>query len=71
MMPYYAYVLRLWPETHDETTVWRFALLEPHTGQRLGFDTPDALISHLMSKTQDEPPEESRSNGSASADRTG
>jgi hypothetical protein len=53
MMPYYAYVLRLWPETQDDSTVWRFALLEPHTGQRLGFETPDALINHLINKTQE------------------
>lgn len=50
--PYQAYVLRLWSEEQDGQTVWRFALLEPQSGQRLGFGTLNALFDHLSNLTQ-------------------
>ena len=52
--PYHAYMLRFWPEQQPSESVWRFTLLDPHSGQRQGFQSLDALFSHLASLTGDE-----------------
>lgn len=48
---YHAYMLRFWPEQTPKETIWRFALLDPHSGQRKGFHSLDALFNHLVSLT--------------------
>lgn len=52
MMPHYAYVLRLWSENRpDGQAVWRIALLDPRSGNRLGFGSPADLVAHLEALT--------------------
>ncbi len=53
VLPYHAYVLRLWPEQQNGDTKWRFTLLEPKSGARLGFSTLDALVEHLRTVTEE------------------
>ena len=48
---YYAYMLRFWPEETPGENAWRFTLLDPHSGQRQGFQSLDALFSHLAALT--------------------
>ncbi|MCB8946288.1 MAG: hypothetical protein H6658_21295 [Ardenticatenaceae bacterium] len=48
---YYAYMLRFWPEQTPGETTWRFTLLDPHSGQKQGFQSLDALFNHLASLT--------------------
>lgn len=62
---YHSYLLRFWCE-HQETgqIVWRYTLLDPHSGQRFGFLSLDSLIAYLVALTneppgQDKPPETS------------
>lgn len=43
---YRSYVLTCWAERgHDQT--WRFSLTDPHTGQRCGFASLEALLAAL------------------------
>jgi len=43
---YRSYVLTCWAEQgHDQT--WRFSLTDPHTGQRCGFASLEALVAAL------------------------
>ena len=48
---YHAYMLRFWPEQTPNETIWRFTLLDPHSGQRKGFHSLDALFGYLTSLT--------------------
>ena len=53
--PYYTYVLRFWPEQPGGgETVWRFTLLDPQTGKRLGFASLEAFVAHLSQLMQNE-----------------
>jgi hypothetical protein len=46
--PYHAYVLRMWSEDTEEGRLqWRYTLLEPQSGRRLGFETPADLADYL------------------------
>jgi hypothetical protein len=50
---YRAYLLRCWQERSqdpDQTTVWRFSLEDPHTSQRRGFASFEALIAALRTE---------------------
>lgn len=52
MSPYYAYVLRLWPEDQSDGQVaWRVALLDTKSGHRLGFGSLSALVDYLQGVT--------------------
>jgi hypothetical protein len=43
---YFSYVLTCWAEQgHDQA--WRFSLTDPHTGQRCGFASIEALVAAL------------------------
>ena len=47
---YCSYLLRCWQEQsviHLGTAAWRFSLEDPHTGERYGFATFDALMAFL------------------------
>jgi hypothetical protein len=47
---YRAYLLRFWSERNQHpalATVWRFSLEDPHTGQRQGFPSLEALVEAL------------------------
>ena len=47
---YRSYLLTFWEERrHDPAlpVTWRFALEDPHTGERRGFDSLDALTAAL------------------------
>ena len=44
---YLAYLLRLWQVTDAGKLVWRASLEDPHTGERLGFASLEALIAFL------------------------
>ena len=48
---YCAYLLRCWQEpslVHLGTAAWRFSLEDPHTAERQGFATFEALIAFLQ-----------------------
>jgi hypothetical protein len=51
---YRAYLLRCWQErsqaSDQKTTVWRFSLEDPHTGQRRGFASFETLIAALRTE---------------------
>ncbi len=44
---YYSFLLRLWRPGNDREPVWRASLENPHTGERLGFASPEALFDYL------------------------
>jgi hypothetical protein len=45
---YYSYLLRLWRTTGAGETAWRASLENPHTGERTGFPSLEALFCHLQ-----------------------
>ncbi len=47
---YHSYLLRCWAETDalSDFTVWRFSLIDPHTGQRRGFTSLTELVIILQ-----------------------
>jgi hypothetical protein len=47
MMPYHAYLLRLWSDG-DSPQQWRFSLEDPHTHTRRGFASLDELLAFLQ-----------------------
>jgi hypothetical protein len=55
---YRSYVVRCWRESSvhagRETTVWRFSLQDPGTGQRRGFATLEALMGMLQAELADD-----------------
>jgi hypothetical protein len=54
---YCAYLLRCWQEqsfVHVGRTVWRFSLEDPHTGERRGFATWEAVVAFLKAELRDE-----------------
>jgi hypothetical protein len=44
---YRSYLLRFWRVTSDGQAIWRASLECPHTGERTGFASLDALFDHL------------------------
>jgi hypothetical protein len=53
---YCAYLLRCWQEqslVHVGRTAWRFSLEDPHTGERRGFATWEAVVAFLEAKLRD------------------
>ena len=44
---YRSYLLTFWEEREREPQVWRFSLQDPHTGQRRGFASLEALVAAL------------------------
>ncbi len=44
---YLAYMLRLWQAGSDEELTWRASLESPHTGERRGFASLEALFEFL------------------------
>lgn len=56
---YYNFVLTMWEECNQEGTasssVWRFRLENPYTGEKKGFTNLDALLSTLKEQTQQKP----------------
>ena len=54
---YCSYLLRCWQERslrQSAAAVWRFSLEDPHTGQRRGFATFEALVAFLRQELLDE-----------------
>ena len=52
MIPYCAYVLRLWSEDRaDGEVAVRVALLDPQSGHRIGFASLSALVEYLETVT--------------------
>jgi hypothetical protein len=47
---YFSYLLRLW-RVGKEEAVWRASLESPHTGERIGFASLDALFAFLREQT--------------------
>jgi len=45
---YYSYLLRLWRASSAGETAWRASLENPHTGERTGFSSLEALFCHLQ-----------------------
>jgi hypothetical protein len=47
---YYAYLLRLWPESANTEGAagWRATLEDARSGERLGFASLEQLFTHLM-----------------------
>lgn len=50
--PYISYVLRLWPARRSEQVVWRASLVNPSTGERLGFADLERLFTFLVEQTR-------------------
>ena len=60
---YCSYLLRCWEERSDDPLSphpWRFSLEDPHTGQRRGFATFEALVAFLRQELWDEKPDGAR-----------
>ena len=60
---YCSYLLRCWQERslrQSAASVWRFSLEDPHTGQRRGFATFEALVAFLRQELWDEKPDGAR-----------
>lgn len=50
---YRAYLLRFWEERGQHPslpTVWRYSLEDPHTGERRGFASLEALVEDLRAE---------------------
>ena len=47
---YLAYLLRIWQIKDAEQLTWRASLEDPHTGERQGFATFEALIEFLLER---------------------
>jgi hypothetical protein len=51
---YLAYLLRIWQIKDAEQLIWRASLEDPHTGERQGFATFEALIHFLLERIHNE-----------------
>lgn len=49
---YLAYMLRLWQEKDGTGAAWRASLESPHTGERRGFASLEALFSFLLERSR-------------------
>jgi len=61
---YLAYLLRLWQVGSEGEPAWRASLESPHTGERYGFSSLEALFAFLREQTGS--PLQSQSLGAAS-----
>ena len=52
---YLAYMLRMWRVNTPKGPVWRASLESPHTGERVGFGSLEALVAFLTEKTEGTP----------------
>ncbi len=60
---YCSYLLRCWQERslrQSAAAVWRFSLEDPHTGQRRGFATFEALVAFLRQELWEDAPDTAR-----------
>jgi hypothetical protein len=48
---YMSYLLRLWQVGSRSEAVWRASLQSPHTGERRGFPSLEALFAFLRQQT--------------------
>ena len=48
---YISYLLRLWQAGSGSERVWRASLQSPHTGERRGFPSLEALFAFLRQQT--------------------
>jgi hypothetical protein len=65
-LDYLSFLLRLWRESGEEA-VWRASLEDPHTGERMGFASLEALVAFLRQQVEDgqsDPTSEDRSQSS-------
>jgi len=51
---YLAFLLRIWQIKDAEQLIWRASLEDPHTGERQGFATYEALIDFLRERIHNE-----------------
>lgn len=47
---YQAYMLRIWQDLNEPSSVWRASLESPHTGKRHGFTSLEALFDFLRQR---------------------
>ena len=47
---YQAYMLRLWQDQDETDPVWRASIESPHTGERQGFASLEALFDFLKQR---------------------
>jgi hypothetical protein len=47
---YQAYMLRIWKDQDEPGSVWCASLESPHTGERHGFDSLEALFDFLRQR---------------------
>jgi|GEM_PF-2036331 len=52
---YVAYLMRLWREKGGESTKWCASLQDPHTGEKVGFASLEALFAYLRRVVAEEP----------------
>ncbi len=60
---YRTFLLTLWAERINPSTghsVWRFSLENPHTAQRIGFGTLEALTGYLQQQMEEEQNQEAQ-----------
>jgi hypothetical protein len=67
---YHAYLLRCWQEQSLHNTGlagWRVSIEDPHTGQRRGFASFQALIAFLAAELSGEAPDAASAQGETDA----
>jgi hypothetical protein len=50
-----SYMLRFWQEVGGGDPIWRFALVDPNTGQRWGFTDLEQLTAFISQQTETTP----------------
>jgi len=65
---YQSYLLRLWRAPNRHNMAWRASLEDPHTGERRGFASLDALVAFLRERTGEPTVPETRQYRSNSGD---
>ena len=48
-------MLRFWQEVGQKDPLWRFALVDPNTGERWGFTDLDQLTAFISEQTESNP----------------
>jgi len=56
---YVAYLVRLWKVGNGDETTWRVSVENPHTGERHGLASLEALFDFLREKVKDRSAEDS------------
>jgi hypothetical protein len=52
---YLAYLVRLWQVNHGGEAAWYASIEDPHTGERRGFASLNALFAFLHDQTRESP----------------